>query len=66
MKTIVIYLMKHDTRDLNSAELYIKELDDKKWAAHIMLVKIKDEMQIKGAIKVKCTDTPKFQGDTRY
>lgn len=46
----------NDTQELNA--IYIKELDDKKYAAHVMFVKFKDEMQMKGAIKVKPNDIP--------
>ncbi|XP_063591692.1 uncharacterized protein LOC134768817 [Penaeus indicus] len=54
-----------DTQELKSADIYIKELDDKKCAAHVLFVKIKDEMQMKGAIKVKSIDIPKFDGKIR-
>ncbi|XP_068236976.1 uncharacterized protein [Palaemon carinicauda] len=54
-----------DAQLIEEANVYIKALEDRKCAAHVIFVKVKDEMQVKKVLKVKPIDVPRFHGDVR-
>lgn len=54
-----------DGQLIQESNKYIKELEDRKCEAHVLFVKVKNEMQARKPPKVKPIDLPVFNGDVR-